>query len=64
MEGVHIRTLRHTFTTRCLEKGIDLKIVQEILGHSSINMTVNLYTHVLPETKKEVIMKLSDSITP
>lgn len=64
LEGVHIHTLRHTFATRCLEKGIDLKIVQEILGHSSINMTANLYTHVLPETKKEAIMKLSDSITP
>jgi integrase len=63
LEGVHIHTLRHTFATRCLEKGIDLKIVQEILGHSSINMTANLYTHVLPETKKEAIMKLSDSIT-
>ena len=52
LEGVHPHTLRHTFATRGLENGIDLKIMQELLGHSTIKMTADLYTHVLPETKK------------
>ena len=55
-------TLRHTFATRCLENGIDLKIVQELLGHSTINTTANIYTHVLPDTKKLAIKKLENKI--
>lgn len=62
MKGVHVHTLRHTFATRCLENGIDLKIVQELLGHSTINTTANIYTHVLPDTKKLAIKKLENKI--
>lgn len=62
LNGVHPHTLRHTFATRGLENGIDLKIMQELLGHSSIKMTADLYTHVLPETKKNSMMKLADTI--
>ena len=52
-------TLRHTFATRALENGIPPKVVQEILGHSSITMTLDLYTHVLPQTKAEEMKKLT-----
>ena len=62
LEGVHPHTLRHTFATRGLENGIELKIMQELLGHSSIKMTADLYTHVLIETKQNSIMKLADTI--
>lgn len=51
-------TLRHTFATRALESGISPKIVQELLGHSSIRITLDLYTHVLPETKTEEMKKM------
>ena len=51
-------TLRHTFATRALESGMPPKVVQEILGHSSITMTLDLYTHVLPQTKAEEMKKL------
>ena len=62
IKDANFHSLRHTFATRGLEKGIDLKIMQELLGHSSIKMTADLYTHVLPETKKNSMMKLADTI--
>lgn len=62
IEGIHIHCLRHTFATRGLENGIELKVMQELLGHSSLKLTADLYTHVLPNTKKDSIMKLSDTI--
>ncbi|MDD6036227.1 MAG: tyrosine-type recombinase/integrase [Lachnospiraceae bacterium] len=39
-------TFRHTFATRCLEAGVAPKVVQAILGHASLKMTMDLYTHV------------------
>lgn len=51
-------TLRHTFATRCFENGIPPKVVQEYMGHSTLQMTMDLYTHVMEETKTEEIKKL------
>ena len=62
LEGIHPHSLRHTFATRGLENGIPLKVMQELLGHASIEITADLYTHVLPETKQGEIMKLADTI--
>lgn len=52
-------TMRHTFATRALERGIPPKVVQEYLGHTKIDTTLDIYTHVLPETKKEEIKKIA-----
>lgn len=57
---LHFHCLRHTFATQCIEYGADYKCVSEILGHSTINMTMNMYVHPLMETKRkcvEMIMK-------
>ena len=55
---LHPHLFRHTFATRCFEAGIPPRVVQEFLGHSSLAMTMNLYTHVLDETKMREIKKL------
>ena len=46
--GVTLYTLRHTFATLWLESDESPKGMQEILGHSRIETTLNVYTHVLP----------------
>jgi site-specific recombinase XerD len=59
-DAVHPHTLRHTFATRGLESGIDLVVMKELLGHSNIIMTADTYTHVMPDRKKDSILKLED----
>ena len=54
--GFH--ALRHTFATRALECGMDVKTLSEILGHKSPTVTLNRYAHSLMEHKKEMMNKL------
>lgn len=49
--------IRHTFATRALELGVDIKTLSEILGHSSVSITLNIYAHSLMEQKKIAIDK-------
>ena len=50
--------LRHTYATRLFELGENPKTVQELLGHSNISITLNIYTHVMDETKQNTVNKL------
>ena len=43
IQPINFHCLRHTFATRCIENGANYKTVSELLGHSSINTTLNLY---------------------
>ena len=47
--------LRHAFASRCLDNGCDLKCLSEILGHSSVSTTMNLYVHPTMKKKKQVM---------
>lgn len=51
-------TFRHTFATRCFENGIQAKVVQSYLGHASLKMTMDLYTHVLEDKLSTDIEKI------
>ena len=54
--------LRHTFATRCFETDIPPKTVQQLLGHASLQMTMDLYTHVLEDKKQEAMLKLEKTL--
>lgn len=51
--------LRHTFATRCIENGMPPQVLKTILGHSNLSMTMDLYSHVLPNTKQEEMQKIA-----
>lgn len=51
-------TFRHTFATRCFENGIEPKVVQSYLGHASLKMTMDLYTHVTDDKSLYDIEKI------
>jgi Site-specific recombinase XerD len=56
----HPHALRHTFATRCFEVGIDAKVVQIYLGHFSVSITLDLYTHVTNDKAKSELSKLEN----
>ena len=58
----NFHTLRHTFATRCVELGFDIKTLSEILGHSSINITLNRYVHPSFDLKKQNMNKINKLI--
>lgn len=53
---------RHTFATRCFEAGIQPKTVQNYLGHATLQMTMDLYTHVLKEYQISEMDKLESNL--
>ena len=51
--------LRHTFATNCVNGGMDIKSLSEILGHSNVRITLDCYTHPTLETKRQYMNSLS-----
>lgn len=58
LKGVHFHTLRHSFATRCVEAGFEIKSLSEILGHSSTNITLGCYVHSSLDLKRQNMEKL------
>lgn len=61
VSGLHPHCLRHTFATRGAENNVDVRVMQNFLGHVSIKQTADTYTHVLKDLKHNEILKL-DSV--
>lgn len=59
LEDMNYHILRHTFATRCVELGFDVKSLSEILGHASVNITMNRYVHPTMDLKKENMQRLT-----
>lgn len=63
IEPIKFHALRHTYATRLFEAGIPPKTVQHLMGHSDIDTTMNIYTHVMKEKKLEAIDKINSIFT-
>lgn len=63
IEEANFHALRHTFATRALEAGMDIKVLSSILGHAQASTTLNLYGHALPNHKKVSMEKMSEFYT-
>lgn len=63
LEPVHFHVLRHSFATRCIELGFDVKTLSELLGHSNVNITLNRYVHPSFELKRESMQRLSQLLS-
>lgn len=59
----NFHALRHTFATRCIEVGFDIKSLSEILGHANVNITLNRYVHPTMQMKRDNMDKLSGLFT-
>ncbi|UHR03295.1 site-specific integrase [Peptoniphilus sp. GNH] len=60
IKGLSIHSIRHTYATRLFENAVAPKVVQSLLGHKSIETTLNIYTHVISKKANEEVNKLND----
>ena len=62
INDANFHALRHTFATRCVEVGFEIKSLSEVLGHANVNITLNRYVHSSFELKRSNMSKLNFSI--
>lgn len=57
-----LHDLRHSFASNQIQMGTDIKVIQELLGHKSLQTTSDIYTHVPRKLKKDVMQKMDEII--
>lgn len=62
LSGVRFHDLRHTHATELLRQGIHPKVVSERLGHATIGMTLDVYSHVLPDMQEEAARRIDGAL--
>ena len=60
LENVNFHALRHTFATRCVENGFEIKTLSEILGHVNVNITLNRYVHSSVDLKRANMERMNE----
>lgn len=63
VDDTNYHALRHTFATRCVAVGVDIKSLSEMLGHSNVAITLNTYVHSSMSMKRIQLEKLSATYT-
>jgi integrase len=61
LRRIRLHDLRHTCATLLLVQGVSARVVMEILGHSQIAVTMNTYTHVVPELQRDAVDRLANA---
>ncbi len=64
LEGIHLHSARHTHASLLLKQGVHPKVVQERLGHASIQITLDTYSHVAPGLQQAAANKFDDIVLP
>ena len=62
IQGFHFHMLRHTLITNLYKSGVDVKTTQELARHSNINTTLNIYTHLEENSKKDTLNNVFEQI--
>src|SRR6266700_881190 len=57
---IHFHDLRHSAATILLSMGVNMKVIQELLGHSDISITLRTYSHLLPSLQQDVVQTWND----
>ena len=60
LPSIRFHDLRHTCATLLLSKGVNPKIVQEMLGHANISVTLDTYSHVLPDMQEVAVTAMDE----
>lgn len=63
LPDIRFHDLRHSAATLLLSLGVHPKVVQELLGHTQISMTMDIYSHVLPDMQEDAINRLHDALS-
>ncbi len=61
IEDATFHTLRHTYTTRCIEKGMDVLMLSKTLGHANVSVTLDKYAHLMPKHMELSVEKLEEN---
>ena len=62
LRQIRFHDLRHTCATLLLSKNINVKVVSEMLGHSSISVTLDIYSHLLPDMQEKAVEALEEML--
>ena len=61
-KNISTHSLRHTYATRCIEAGMNAVVLQRLMGHTDVKITLNTYTSVFNEFKEDEINKVTKYI--